>query len=578
MSRSPTGGSSISGASSLSIPAETIIDGVASYGGAEGLAGGHMDGGMTPMTNAAGAVTASTEHLHPASGVTQVVHMNVVGCSPEYRPSDFVSAAGCGSAATNTTTTATTSLYSAAGMALASEQNVGPTCCDCLGSCGDGQAACMSTVQTRESANPRRRPRPLVVTSDPNMHRPLHSPYGSVMTDYSSATCSIPSPAPSARQMNQLDDQMHCLRYPALRPLIPHLTPSITPALACDLLELFFADFARVGMHHPLSPYLLGHAFRKESLLHPVRPRVCSPALLASILWVAARAHQKGSRPTQSSEQKALSRDLMDLTLRLLNLRISDPSRGTLSGSATPIGGTAYLPDSARLGVYGHADAMSPCLAAPSAPSIVDDIATYINLAVMSARDSPSQSLPWWKAAWSIARGEKMYMEAPYGPTVRQVRSSMAALSAEEVDAGLHNAAYLHSESAVQHGPIPSAPQSPGIQIKIEHPHDTALWFATEEQREERRRIWWLLYIMDRHMALCCERPLAFSAGEGHALLKPMDEGAWQAGDFRGQHTDRSPLAAMAEETSHSGPSFFTTFLPVMVLVGKTIQPMITRR
>ena len=30
----------------------------------------------------------------------------------------------------------------------------------------------------------------------------------------------------------------------------------------------------------------------------------------------------------------------------------------------------------------------------------------------------------------------------------------------------------------------------------------------TEEEREERRRIWWLVYVVDRHLALCYNRPL----------------------------------------------------------------------
>ena len=46
---------------------------------------------------------------------------------------------------------------------------------------------------------------------------------------------------------------------------------------------------------------------------------------------------------------------------------------------------------------------------------------------------------------------------------------------------------------------------------------------VTEEHREERRRTWWLLYIMDRHLALCYNRPLALLDAETEDLLLPLD-------------------------------------------------------
>jgi hypothetical protein len=49
----------------------------------------------------------------------------------------------------------------------------------------------------------------------------------------------------------------------------------------------------------------------------------------------------------------------------------------------------------------------------------------------------------------------------------------------------------------------------------------------TEEHREERRRTWWLLYIMDRHLALCYNRPLALLDAECDDLLLPLEESPW---------------------------------------------------
>ena len=95
-------------------------------------------------------------------------------------------------------------------------------------------------------------------------------------------------------------------------------------------------------------------------------------------------------------------------------------------------------------------------------------MATYMHLAiVISASEYKAASLRWWNAAWSLARELKLGKEVPVTPPPE----------ANDDDA--------QGELDMEHmGGHPNGPSSPVD--------------FTEEQREERRRIWWLLYTVDR--------------------------------------------------------------------------------
>jgi hypothetical protein len=96
-------------------------------------------------------------------------------------------------------------------------------------------------------------------------------------------------------------------------------------------------------------------------------------------------------------------------------------------------------------------------------------VATYMHLAiVISASEYKAASLRWWNAAWSLARELKLGKEVPVTPPPE----------ANDDDA--------QEELDMQHM---SGPHSNRSSSPVDF---------TEEQREERRRIWWLLYTVDR--------------------------------------------------------------------------------
>jgi hypothetical protein len=62
-------------------------------------------------------------------------------------------------------------------------------------------------------------------------------------------------------------------------------------------------------------------------------------------------------------------------------------------------------------------------------------------------------------------------------------------------------------------------PVRPGTWPSAASPDDI---FAVEEVKEERRRVWWLLYIADRHLALCYNTPLKILDIECHSYQPSM--------------------------------------------------------
>ncbi|SPO00137.1 related to transcription activator [Cephalotrichum gorgonifer] len=343
------------------------------------------------------------------------------------------------------------------------------------------------------------------------------------------------------------------LRYPVLEPLIPHLGNIIPASLACDLIDLYFASSSSAQIH-PMSPFVLGYVFRKRTFLDHEKPRRCQPALLASILWVAAQTSDAQFLTSVPSARGKICQKLLELTVSLLKPLIHTPS-----GDASPV--SSPVIDGVALGGLGVAlpgsismDALTGESGAFGAAGTLDDVITYIHLAtVVSASEYKGASLRWWNAAWSLARELKLGRELPPSPT------SMGG-GGDNGDAD---------------GEADDDMTGPGA--------------ISEEEREERRRIWWLVYIVDRHLALCYNRPLFLLDIECDGLMQPMDESAWQNGDFRlyaNANADPNVLnSAPGTENANgqivrirgphfecTGHSIFGYFLPLMAILGEIVD------
>jgi len=184
-------------------------------------------------------------------------------------------------------------------------------------------------------------------------------------------------------------------RYPVMKPLLPHLGNIMSVPMACDLLEFYFQSSSSVFME-PVSPYILGTVFRKRSFLRQHKPRKCSPALLASMLWIAAQTSEASYLTSSPSARGGVSQKLWKLTVDLLKPLVhSNGSHGFTPGSGGIPGSDNYGVDR----VIGQYDSGMDNGMAPT--SSLDDVATYLNLGVVtSASEYKAASLRWFFAAW----------------------------------------------------------------------------------------------------------------------------------------------------------------------------------
>lgn len=350
----------------------------------------------------------------------------------------------------------------------------------------------------------------------------------------------LPSPSPANFPSFSIAPFPSSLRYPVLQPVLPHIASIIPQSLACDLLDVYFTSSTSSHLS-PLSPYVVGFVFRKQSFLHPTKPRVCSPGLLASMLWVAAQTSEAAFLTSPPSARGRVCQKLLELTVGLLRPLIHGPA----TGEASPNYAANMVINGVALGGFGVS--MDQLGAQSSATGAVDDVATYVHLAtVVSASEYKAASMRWWTAAWSLARELKLGRELPPNAASRQ-DGDMEGESELDLNGNKRQSSSLLNS-------LGSGPGSSAVNL-------------TEEEREERRRIWWLLYVMDRHLSLCYNRPLTLLDKECESLLQPMNDDLWQAGDFSAASYRRAGPAF--ECTSHS---MFGYFLPLMSILGEIVD------
>ena len=342
---------------------------------------------------------------------------------------------------------------------------------------------------------------------------------------YGSADTGSPHSGASVSS-SQNGGSLSACKYPVLKPLIPHLGSIMSVATACDLLEFYFQSSSSVFME-PVSPYILGSVFRKRSFFRHHKPRKCSPALLSSMLWVAAQTSEASYFTSSPSARTIISQKLWKLTVDLLKPLVHSPtSHGFVPGPGLASAAhDAFGVDRAIGRFDGRSDGAMP----PT--STLDDVATYINLGVVtSASEYKAASLRWWNAAWSLARELKLGREIPQTPLKERDCQENG-----DMDLGMSDC----SRS--------------GNQVSIGTPAEAIV----EEMKEERRRLWWLLYMVDRHLGLCYNRPLAMLDSECEDLFQPVPDTLWQAGEFYTGHSGARQKGLNFQCTSYVSAPFY---------------------
>ncbi|KAL3955328.1 hypothetical protein ACCO45_010891 [Purpureocillium lilacinum] len=264
-----------------------------------------------------------------------------------------------------------------------------------------------------------------------------------------------------------------------------------------------------------------------------------------------------------------LACDLLDLYFSSSSSAQMHPMSPQISQASDPYsdGETLLTTGNASIGAVGMAglgaampgslgvDGLSGEAGSFGAAGQLDDVATYIHLAtVVSASEYKGASVRWWNIAWSLARELKLGRELPLGNIPPNTDRN-------ETD---------HDGNIEDHDIYRSIPG-----------------FVTEEEREERRRIWWLLYTVDRHLALCYNRPMFLLDIECENLLQPLNDNTWQKGafpTFPDNNPDQGALGSGsqgfgAQGARLAGPQFecrghsiFGYFLPLMTILGEVVD------
>ncbi|KAL6249088.1 hypothetical protein RBB50_004151 [Rhinocladiella similis] len=346
------------------------------------------------------------------------------------------------------------------------------------------------------------------------------------------------APTPSSQALT------HC-RYPVLQYLSPFTDREFSSNLACDLLDTYFSSSFSSRMH-PTCHHIHNFILRKCDVLDPLHPRKTHPALLGSMLFVAALSDKALGLFSGPQERDRVCKYLSLLTYRLLN-----PSRYEPLLSREDLGlPPAFAPDSG----WTNEDlqrAFDPQQLSDGFPVAwgTDYIIALIHVSsVISGSEKKAASIRWWSVAFSLARDLKLNQE---------VESYV-----------------VQQDNGSTH---------PNVNCKCSLGQDISEDSIGEVHREERRRTWYMLFLMDRHLALCYNHSLTLLEAECKDLLLPLDDVTWQSGaqpHSHGTRADGPRCMLMPAGTGRhhgpprlcSGPGIFEFFLPLMTITGHLLD------
>lgn len=345
-------------------------------------------------------------------------------------------------------------------------------------------------------------------------------------------------------------------RFPVIKTVMPFILSFLTESQASSLLELYFSSHFITNMH-PVCKHVHAFIFRKASVLSQDNPRKCSPALLASMLWVAAETGGSDIVAWSHSKRTDVCRRLRVLTIKLLRPMVHLDL------------GCSH--DARRMSETRDTSNAFPEPLAQSSGTL-DDVVTYIHIAaITSASEEKAMSMRWWHAAFALGRELRLNKEplsegaASALPGVSPTAQDPSMLAFEN-DPWFGLNSFDYSTSLAQF--LEGGQEMSGL--------DSELPVCTnpsqgEEALEERRRTWWLLYIQDRHLALCYNRQNALLDAECEDLLLPLDEATYQSGAFL---YDPSLLLQRPRFPSFecTGHNIFGWFLPLMTIVGTILD------
>ncbi|KAL4942395.1 hypothetical protein BDV06DRAFT_222249 [Aspergillus oleicola] len=303
--------------------------------------------------------------------------------------------------------------------------------------------------------------------------------------------------------------------YPCLEPLLPYLQGILSSSDASEMLEIYFNE-QRNPIFKAASPYTITHVINPSSVLHPTAPRPTSSVLLlAMLLCVAQTADIKIFDPPGARQRVIL--DLYRLAMDLMEpvdwdnyFRTTDGWQFHPRGGFTNKDGRSSVSHAAGSGLIpdflGSTDAI---------------LAMVILTLVISGGHFKADCLKWLSKAIRLARASGLSME----------------------------------DENLQAGNVLGQQQTPSRE-----------WLII---KEERRRLFWLIYCLDRHLALSFNAAVNFPEGT-FCVAAPLPEAVWQS--LETADLNRIPAPRLGPPTRITGYGFFEYFLPLATVLGHIID------
>jgi xylanolytic transcriptional activator XlnR len=325
-------------------------------------------------------------------------------------------------------------------------------------------------------------------------------------------------------------DDVGC-RYKCLEPVLPLLQGIIDTEDACCLLELYFADPDGSLFKGP-SPYVLTPVLRKKSLLHPTNPRETTSALLVTIVWVSA---QTATLPTllRPGRRPTICEKLRKLAIHLINDRDNeDTLRPTKSSSHQNHG--KRNPTSRR-----PIDSTSSheCPRRSTSCCRIDDLLTLVLITiVISGGDLKAECLPWWNRSIRLAEKSALNLtdgSIAEGSQVERIQCDQPGCTCRKI--------YAHEPYSL----------------------------AWVEAREEKRRMFWVMFALDRHLALSFNHNILIP-DHGCQVFIPLPDDLWE--NLESISLEQLAQHEYGPPTLVTGVGFFQYFLPLMTILGDIVQ------
>ncbi|KAJ5160367.1 uncharacterized protein N7482_007371 [Penicillium canariense] len=307
--------------------------------------------------------------------------------------------------------------------------------------------------------------------------------------------------------------------YRCLDAVLPHLDGILSAEEASEMLEIYFNE--EHNSFKSTSPYMLAHVLHPSSVLRSTDPRPTSPALLAVILFcVAQTADMKifdipGARERMSVDLYRLSLDLLQPEDPDNYFRTSDGWQSHPHSSNGPPSTSHSAPDRPASG---------KTLLPRQLGSTEIILAVAILTLVISGGHYKADSLKW---------RDKL---------IRLVRASGLSMEDQDIDLGPVFCGLYNGDATFRR------------------------WLIA---KEERRRLFWLIYCLDRHLALSFNLRLSIAEGT-FCVRTPLPERVWQSLDTADLNC--IPAGSLGPPTQISGPGFFEYFLPLARVLGHIID------